>query len=594
MDLAEYVPGGNKWPGWLLNIGERILGFHEFNVAHRKIEAEMESGCADNFFRLACKHLPLNYEVTGLENIPEEGACVIVSNHPHGMSDGLMIGDIAMKRRSDIRIVVNDFLHCVRGMRPYQITVDVYGGEEAKRANMAGIREMMRWLREGHCLILFPSGSAASWSKEHGRVVDDPWQTNMASIIRKSGATVVPMHFSGQNGPLFQMVTQLCKEKRSALLPREIKRDIRTLHQVQVGRPISANRLEMLPDDAALCDFLRLSSMMLRYPGTAANQISENPRPMVDIDTPIAPELLQKELDSLPQEEHLLYTHKSTGLQIYTAKGSEIPNMLHEIGVQREITFRAVGEGSGFACDKDDYDLYYDHLIMWDPAKRQLAGAYRMGRTDEIVTSRGSTGIYNAEFFTLGNDFVNHVKGGLEMGRAFITAPYQKHPASLDTLWMGIGRFVVKHPQYRYLYGTVSVSSDYTVRSRALIYEYLKCHCMNKELAKHVTAKTPPKDMDLFSEDAQLLPTAMGDLRILSSMISDLEPDGRSIPVLLRQYLRLGGEMISFNVDSEFGDTLDCLVLVDLARAPERLLTRYRGVPVNSSPEQAAESLTSI
>ena len=594
MDLAEYVPGGNKWPGWLLNIGERILGFHEFNVAHRKVEAEMESGCADNFFRLACKHLPLNYEVTGLENIPEEGACVIVSNHPHGMSDGLMIGDIAMKRRSDIRIVVNDFLHCVRGMRPYQITVDVYGGEEAKRANMAGIREMMRWLREGHCLILFPSGSAASWSKEHGRVVDDPWQTNMASIIRKSGATVVPMHFSGQNGPLFQMVTQLCKEKRSALLPREIKRDIRTLHQVQVGRPISANRLEMLPDDAALCDFLRLSSMMLRYPGTAANQISENPRPMVDIDTPIAPELLQKELDSLPQEEHLLYTHKSTGLQIYTAKGSEIPNMLHEIGVQREITFRSVGEGSGFACDKDDYDLYYDHLIMWDPAKRQLAGAYRMGRTDEIVTSRGSTGIYNAEFFTLGNDFVNHVKGGLEMGRAFITAPYQKHPASLDTLWMGIGRFVVKHPQYRYLYGTVSVSSDYTVRSRALIYEYLKCHCMNKELAKHVTAKTPPKDMDLFSEDAQLLPTAMGDLRILSSMISDLEPDGRSIPVLLRQYLRLGGEMISFNVDSEFGDTLDCLVLVDLARAPERLLTRYRGVPVNSSPEQAAESLTSI
>lgn len=594
MDLAEYVPGGNKWPGWLLNIGERILGFHEFNVAHRKVEAEMESGCADNFFRLACKHLPLNYEVTGLENIPEEGACVIVSNHPHGMSDGLMIGDIAMKRRSDIRIVVNDFLHCVRGMRPYQITVDVYGGEEAKRANMAGIREMMRWLREGHCLILFPSGSAASWSKEHGRVVDDPWQTNMASIIRKSGATVVPMHFSGQNGPLFQMVTQLCKEKRSALLPREIKRDIRTLHQVQVGRPISANRLEMLPDDAALCDFLRLSSMMLRYPGTAANQISENPRPMVDIDPPIAPELLQKELDSLPQEEHLLYTNKSTGLQIYTAKGSEIPNMLHEIGVQREITFRAVGEGSGFACDKDDYDLYYDHLIMWDPAKRQLAGAYRMGRTDEIVTSRGSTGIYNAEFFTLGNDFVNHVKGGLEMGRAFITAPYQKHPASLDTLWMGIGRFVVKHPQYRYLYGTVSVSSDYTVRSRALIYEYLKCHCMNKELAKHVTAKTPPKDMDLFSEDAQLLPTAMGDLRILSSMISDLEPDGRSIPVLLRQYLRLGGEMISFNVDSEFGDTLDCLVLVDLARAPERLLTRYRGVPVDSSPEQAAESLTSI
>ena len=129
MDLAEYVPGGKKWPGWLLNIGERILGFHIFNTAHSMVEEELEAGSTENFFRLACKHLPLNYEVTGLENIPAEGPCVIVSNHPHGMSDGLMIGDIAMKVRSDIRIVVNDFLHCVRGMRPYQITVDVYGGD---------------------------------------------------------------------------------------------------------------------------------------------------------------------------------------------------------------------------------------------------------------------------------------------------------------------------------------------------------------------------------------------------------------------------------------------------------------------------------
>ena len=227
---------------------------------------------------------------------------------------------------------------------------------------------------------------------------------------------------------------------------------------------------------------------------------------------------------------------------------------------------------------------------MWDPAKKQLAGAYRMGRTDDIVTSRGSMGIYNSEFFTLGNQFVNHVKNGLEMGRAFITAPYQKHPASLDTLWMGIGRFVLKYPQYRYLYGTVSVSSDYTVRSRTLIHEYLKCHCLDKELALHVAGKTPPAGMDLLSEDAELLPTALEDLRLLSAMVSDAEPDGRSIPVLLRQYLRLGGRMVSFNVDREFGDTLDCLVLVDLYQAPERLMARYCGKPLNSTQEQAGEA----
>lgn len=590
MDLGDYIPGGRKMPEWLLNLGERLLGFHIFNSAHSRIEEEQEAGSTDNFFKLACKHLPLNYEVKGQENIPAEGPCVIVCNHPHGMSDGLMIGDIAMKVRSDIRIVVNDFLNCVRGMRPYLITVDVYGGEEAKRANMAGMREMLKWLRDGHCLIIFPSGSAASWSEQDGRVIDDPWQTNIATIIRKTGATVVPMHLSGQNGKLFQFVTRHWKDKRGALLPREIKRDRKTLHQIRIGKPITANRMELLPDDAALSDFLRLSSMMLRYPDTAANLSNDIPRKLAPIDTPVAPELLQQEIDSLPTEQHLLYTHKGTGLQIYTAKGSRIPRLLHEIGIQREITFRSVGEGSGLSCDTDEYDLYYDHLIMWDPAEHRIAGAYRMGRTDEIVTARGSTGIYNSEFFTLGNDFVNFVKNGLEMGRAFITAPYQKHPASLDTLWMGIGSFVVRHPQYRYLYGTVSVSSDYTVRSRTLIHEYLKCHCMHQELAQDVEAKTPPRGMDLQSEDARLLPTAMGDLRILSAMISDLEPDGRSIPVLLRQYLRLNGRMISFNVDSEFGDTLDCLVLVDLHNAPDRLIGRYCGTTLNSATRPAGEA----
>lgn len=589
MDLAEHIPGGKHIPQWLLGIGERLLGFHEFNVAHSKVEEDMEAGSTDNFFRLACKHLPLNYEVKGLENIPAEGACVIVSNHPHGMSDGLMIGDIAMRVRSDIRIVVNNFLHCVRGMRPYQITVDVYGGEEAKRANMTGMRDMLRWLREGHCLIIFPSGSAASWSEADGRVVEDPWQENMATIIRKTGAAVVPMHFSGHNGRLFQLVTRFCKDKRSALLPREIKRDRRTLHQVRVGKPIPPARLEILTSDAALSDFLRLNSMMLRYPDTAASA-SEAPRNLTAIEASPAPEQLQAEIDSLPQEEHLLYTHSSTGLQIFTAQGSRIPLLLREIGIQREITFRAVGEGSGLSCDVDDYDLYYDHLIMWDPAEHRIAGAYRMGRTDEIVKSRGSTGIYNSEFFMLGNDFVNHVKNGLEMGRAFITAPYQKHPASLDTLWMGIGRFIIKYPQYRYLYGTVSVSSDYTVRSRTLIHEYLKCHCLDKELARHVQAKTPPQNMDLLSEDARLVPTALNDLRLLSAMVSDLEPDGRSIPVLLRQYLRLGGIMVSFNVDSEFGSTLDCLVVVDLHNAPDRLMTRYCGAPLKSAPQHEGDA----
>ena len=96
--------------------------------------------------------------------------------------------------------------------------------------------------------------------------------------------------------------------------------------------------------------------------------------------------------------------------------------------------------------------------------------------------------------------------------------------------------------------------------------------------------------MDLLSEDARLLPKGAADLRLLSALVSDLEPDGRTIPVLLRQYLRLAGEMVSYNVDSEFGDTLDCLVVVDLHTAPERLITRYCGAGLKTAASQAGDA----
>ena len=575
VDLADYLPGGHRLPQWLLQPFEDFLGFHALNVAHEKCELALEKSDERNFFNLACEHLNLLYDSEGLENIPKEGPCVIVSNHPHGMSDGLMFGDVATKVRSDVRIVVNEFLHCVRGMRPYEITVDVYGGDAAKRANMQGMREILKWLRGGHCILVFPSGSAASWSPQDGRVIDDPWQENIAALIRKTGATVVPMHISGHTGKLFQCVTRVAKEHRSFLLAREIKRDGRMRHRIALGKPVTPAEMAEFETDAALSDHLRLCSMLQSYIEPKHEAVEAAPRAMAEVDAPETADVLQAEIDALPADA-LCYAG-SSGLQVFAAEAAQIPHLMHEIGVQRELTFRAVGEGSGTACDLDEYDDHYVHLIMWDSKEHRLAGAYRMGRSDDIIAKKGVKGIYNAAFFDFAPPFVEFTKQGLEMGRAFITRTYQRQPASLDTLWMGIGRFINKHPHYRYLYGTVSVSQDYTKRSRSLIVSYLRANAMMQEHVPHVTPHTPPTDLSLRSEDERLLPTALPDMKQLNRMVSALEPDGKGIPVLLRQYLRLGGRMVSFNIDADFGNTLDCLVVVDLKHAPERLLKRYRG-----------------
>ncbi len=573
-DLTKLVKGGDKLPKWLVLWAEKKLGLHALNVAHAHIEDDWEAGCTDNFFKLACKYLNLNYDLTGLENIPKEGPCVIVCNHPHGMSDGLMFGDIAMKVRSDIRIVVNEFLQCVRGMVPYEIMVDVYGGEAAKRANMAGMREILRWLKGGHCILVFPSGSAATYSHRDRRVIDDPWQTNIASLIRKTGATVVPMHISGRTGIFFQILSIINKGMRSNFLAREILRDGRMRHTIRLGKPIPPATIAMTENDDTLSDYLRLSSMLLRYPQTsAASSVPE--RSMAEIEPHVPAEAQLAEINALPAEA--LYAETSTGLKVYAAEASQIPNILHEMGILREHTFRAVGEGSGNACDLDDYDQYYTHLIMWDSRANRLAGAYRMGRTDKILQTLGAKGIYNSQFFRFSDKLLKVLTHGLEMGRAFICKEYQRHPASLDTLWMGIGHYLARHTEYRYLYGTVSISSEYTPASRALMLTYLKEHCMNSELMEEANAFYPPTGSELNSEDARLVATAVKEVRQLTGLVADIEPDSKSIPVLLRQYLRLGGRMLSFGIDNDFGGTLDCLVLVDMTRTPRRILDRYCG-----------------
>ncbi len=577
VDLADYVPKGLRLPRWLLNLGERFLGFHALNTAHANIDADWEGGSQENFFRLACKHLNLHYDVCGVENIPAEGPCVIVSNHPHGLSDGLMFGDVAMRVRSDIRIVVNEFLYCVYGMRPYSITVDVYGGEAARRANMVGMREILKWLREGHCLLVFPSGSAASYSPQDGRIIDDPWQANITTLIRKTGATVVPMHISGHTGRLFQWVTRLAKERRSSLLPREIKRDGRMRHSIRLGAPITPSVFDLLPQDEALSDYFRLNSMLLRYPQ------QDHPVQQADAprhSTPVAPGCdageLEAELSALPPE-CLCCESESNGFRVYAAEASLIPHMLHEIGVQRELTFRAVGEGTGSSCDLDIYDQHYVHLFVWDSRARRLVGAYRIGRSDAILAEHGARGLYNAAFFHISKEALSTLSQGLEMGRAFIVPDYQKHPTALDSLWMGIGHYLVTHPQYRYLYGTVSISAEYGWLSRSLILSYLQQNMMDEKMAPHIRANNPPRGMGLLSEDARLLPTALADSRMLGTLVSGLEPDGKGIPVLLRQYLRLGGRMAAFSIDESFGGTLDCFVIVDIHQTPERVLRRYCG-----------------
>lgn len=269
---------------------------------------------------------------------------------------------------------------------------------------------------------------------------------------------------------------------------------------------------------------------------------------------------------------------------VFLATADAIPTVLHEIGRLREIAFRSVGEGSGKALDLDAYDRSYLHLFLWDREAQAIAGGYRLGRTDTLLAEFGPEGLYTSTLFKLGQPFLDHLTPGLELGRSFVAKDYQKSIHPLSLLWRGIGRFVARYPRYARLFGPVSISDNYSPVSQELIVRYLRGNRRGNGLESWVEPLHPYDGMDLESDE---ISHRLNSIEDVSAAIASTEPDGKGVPVLLRQYLKLNATLLEFNVDPDFSNVLDALVLVDLSQAPDEVLVRYMGADGLASFRQA-------
>jgi len=200
-------------------------------------------------------------------------------------------------------------------------------------------------------------------------------------------------------------------------------------------------------------------------------------------------------------------------------------------------------------------------------------GAYRLGLTDEILSRYGRRGLYTQSLFKYGARALQSMNPAIELGRSFVRSEYQRSYAPLMLLWRGIGRFVEHNPRYAVLFGAVSISNSYDPASRRLIVEYLRANTVEAELARHVKSRrrfTPHRArLDQIAQPK--------DIDELSQLVARIEPDAKGVPVLLRQYLKLGGRLLGFSSDAQFSNTLDGLMRVDLRHSDPRVLHRYMG-----------------
>ncbi|MBN1904772.1 MAG: lysophospholipid acyltransferase family protein [Deltaproteobacteria bacterium] len=539
-----------------------------------------ESNDPFSFIENALETLGIKYDtLTRKIKIPERGPLIVVSNHPFGGIDGLVLASIISKARKDVRILANHYLGLFKELEPILFPVDPFLNRRSIGKNTRAILKAASWVKNGGLLITFPAGEVSHFSIKKRNIADPPWHNTISRIVHLTESAVLPVYFYGDNSPLFHFAGIVHPRFRTALLPRELLKKRCSEIGYKIGHTIPYKRLADITDTGALTSYLRFRTELLSRSVEHNDKIlpfkkkSENISSGKIIIEPVKSDILAGELLQLPDDQKLISTDD---FSVYCAEYLQVPHVLREIGRLREITFRSTGEGTGNSIDLDRFDQTYTHIILWNEKNQEIAGAYRLGRTDEILAREGKKGLYTSTLFKYRNSFLNNYSPALEMGRTFIREEYQRSYSALLLLWKGIGQYVVNHMKYRYLFGAVSISKEYKSYSRKLMVSFLEMNHGIPHLSRLIKPRTPFRIISSRPGINRALHWG-DDIEEVSSWISGIEKDDKGVPVLLRQYLKLGGRIISFNVDERFSDVLDGLILVDLMESDEKLLSRYMG-----------------
>ncbi len=519
---------------------------------------------AHEFAEKALEYMGITVEVDGaVGDIPEDGPVLFVANHPFGGLEGLVMAAVFSRARPDLRIMANYLLHVMPELAPAFIAVNPFGG--AQRENVAGLREARDHLAGGSALGIFPAGTVSHWRMGKG-IADPAWNATVARLAKRCQATVVPIYFHGRNSLKFNLAGLIHPSARTLMLPSEMLNKRGKTIRLTVGAPVPPTTLDKLDSAEAVTEYLRMRCYNLK-PTREKQLQAEGGEP-----APIAPPgdhaAIKAELAALPPEKTLL---RESGYTLYLVRQADTPELINELGRIREITFREVGEGSGLERDLEVFDQWYEHLILWHDEKDTMAGAYRLGHTPRILAEKGVEGLYLNSLFRISPEFFRQYPGSMEVGRALVTQEFQKDYAPLHLLWKGLGAVIARNPELRYLFGPTSLSLDLRPLTLRTIISYLDQHHGSKELSKLVKGRDVPKKMLRAGKKGSL--TKNLTYNAMSALVRDME-DGRSIPVLFKHYLRLGGRIAAFHADLSF-NTLDAFLFMDLADSPLHLLSRY-------------------
>ena len=521
-------------------------------------------------------HLDVEFEIPekDLKRIPKTGPFVTISNHPLGAVDGLILIKLFLEHRPDFKVVANFLLHRLPPLKPYIMPVNPFETRKEVKSSLSGLKQALAHIQSGSPFGVFPAGEVSTY-QEGRRVVDKPWSDEAMKLIKKGEVPVIPVYFHARNSASFYCLSKLNDALRTAKLPSEMLNQGHRPIRVRIGNPISVADQNDLPDLDDYSSFLRQKTYFLANSYEKKTLLKNLPkqikfpikRPPKTIANEIACEALEREVQACRDDSRRLLV--SNNYEVFIAERKYIPNIVLEIGRLREITFRSVGEGTNKSVDLDRYDDFYQHMFLWDNQAKKLAGAYRMGLGKDVYKKHGMGGFYLNELFRFEPELHKMLSESIEMGRAFITAEYQKKPMPLFLLWKGIVHCTLRYPEHKYLIGGVSISNKFSNFSKSMMIEFMKSNYYDPYVAQFVR---PKKEFKVKLKDADkdfIFDSTKANLNKFDKIIDEIEPSNLRLPVLIKKYIKQNAKVVAFNVDPLFNNSVDGLMYILIEDIPE-------------------------
>jgi putative hemolysin len=510
------------------------------------------------------EYLNFQFEISSkdMKNIPSEGKLVIVANHPLGGLDGLALIKVISEVRKDVKIVANDVLSKIKNIEELILPLDVY----SIGAQKDQIKNIEKAILDEKAVIIFPSGIVSRLY--FNGIHDSHWQNGAVKFCSKFESPVLPVFIDAKNSILFYLMSMINSKIGMFMLPRELFGKRNSFIKLKIG--------EVIPASAFKNSFLipKIQSKLLKQ---HTYKIGKNNKGIFNTEKTIIHPIDSRQLKQELYKNRVL-VNTFDGKIIYLVDYTSAPNVLKEISRLRELTFRKVGEGTGKTYDMDIYDIYYNHIVMWDNDNLEIVGSYRLGLTSDIIEKYGKKGLYNSSQFTLNDNFDDILNQSIEVGRSFIQQKYWRSNA-LDYIWQGIGAYLGDKPEIKYLWGAVSISDTYSELCKGLLISYYrKWYNGDNSLA---TSKNEYLLSRNVKENVQQILNSKDYIEDFKNLKTALKNNNYSIPVLYRRYTDLteygGTSFLSFCVDVNFNNSVDGLIVVDLSKLKVDFRNRYYG-----------------